>query len=148
MVSLSKRVTERRVWLQDGKVWKSQPKYLTDNEFHFLTAMKDSGYVPIDVVREEIEKVSMEYIRHEDVTDADEFLSHYKYVIRALKYADIRHGDLTTYAVLVRSNKPVIIDFGESREYFSKLPSKRPEPDSFWLAKTMEILVGGYKTQP
>ena len=147
MTSLSVRESDSVVWLQDGKIFKSQPKHQTDNEFHFLTTMKDSGYVPVDVVREGVEKISMEYIVTEGVTDEDEFLSHYQKVLAALHIAGIRHGDLTEYAVLVRNNKPVIIDFGESREWWSKLPSKRPEPDSFWLARTMEKLSGGHKAQ-
>ena len=127
----------------EWRIYKSQPKFLTDNEYHFLRAMEKSGYVPVDVILEDIELISMEYIVTEGVTDPDVFMSHYYPVLEAMAVAGgvgIRHGDLTIYSVLVRSNKPVIIDWAEARIRMSPIESKRPEGDMYWLRKTMRQL--------
>ena len=139
-IFLSTRKTERVVWLENGRVYKSQPKFLTDNEYYFLRKMELSGYVPKRVEREGIELISMEFIPHIKVTDSAEFMSHYVHVLHALAEAGIRHGDLTEYSVLVRDNRPILVDFAESREMYSEIVSKRPEADSYWLKKTMEKL--------
>lgn len=128
------------VWVEGGRVFKRLPKFNADNEMYFLALLEDTGYVPTNPIREEIEVVSMEYIRTERVTDPAGFMSHYARVIDALRIWNVRHGDLTVYSVLVRNNKPVIIDFAESRVAHCPIPSKRPEGDSYWLGKTMEKL--------
>lgn len=137
---LSKRVRESVVWLENGRVYKSQPKFLTDNEYYFLRVMQNSGYVPGDVVHEGIELVSMEYVRHEPVTDPEEFWRHFSPVLQAMRDRGIRHGDLTEYSVLVNNNKPVIIDWAEARIATSPIESKRPDGDSYWLRRTMRQL--------
>ncbi|GAH13984.1 unnamed protein product, partial [marine sediment metagenome] len=42
--------------------------------------------------------------------------------------------------VLVRNNKPVIIDWAEARVRTSPIESKRPESDMYWLRRTMRQL--------
>lgn len=142
-VTLSTRDSRSVVWLENGRIYKQQPKYLTDNEFFWLKAMESSGYVPLSVVQESIDIVSMEYVQHTPVTDPSAFMSHYLPVLEAMAEAGgvgVRHGDLTEYAVLVRNNKPVIIDWAEARLKDSPIVSKRPEPDMEWLQKTMRQL--------
>ena len=135
--------TERYcVWKYRGRLWKQQPKYLTDNEMAFLTAMQIYGarYVPNNIVRHDIETISMDFIINEPVTNSAKFMAHFQPVIDALREANIRHGDLTEYAVLVRENAPVLIDFSESRWFDDPMPSKRREPDSIMLMRTMRKL--------
>lgn len=130
------------VWVEGGRLYKQQPKFLTDNEYYFLNKLKNTGYVPIDVMRHRLELISMEYIRTESVTDPEGFMMHLPKVIEALRDNGVRHGDLTAYSVLVRNNKPVIIDFSESRIWHSPIVSKRPEGDSYWLRRAMLELAG------
>ncbi len=134
---LSFRERHSIVWLEDGRVYKSQPKYNTDNELWFLMALKDTGYVPQDVRKEDVELISMEYIPPQGITDNEKFMEHYKHVIRALQYHGIRHGDLTEYSILVKDNRPIVIDFGESRWMDDAIDSKRPESDSYLLREAM-----------
>jgi RIO-like serine/threonine protein kinase len=145
-VEISKRDRTSTVWLDrsTGLVFKSSPKFLLDNEVYFLTKLSGSGYVPTPVTRHEVELISMPYIENEPVTDAREFMKHLPLVMGFLMAADCRHGDLTEYAVRVSNNRPILIDFGESRPWFSPLPDKRREGDRYWLTKTMEMLIGGH----
>jgi RIO-like serine/threonine protein kinase len=121
------------VWLKDGRIYKSQPKYNTDIEYHFLKLLEPSGYVPQDVRQEDVELISMEYIPPQQVTNINVFTSHYKPILRALKDAGIRHGDLTNQSLLIKNNKPIMIDFGESRWITDPIPSKRPDSDKTLL---------------
>lgn len=145
MKKLSERDRTSTVWYDNttGLVFKSSPKFLIDNEVHFLHKLAGSGYVPTPVIRHEVELISMPYIDNEPVTDAREFMKHLPQVLGFLMAADCRHGDLTEYAVRVVNNKPIIIDFGESRPWFSPLPDKRREGDRYWLKQTMEKLASG-----
>jgi RIO-like serine/threonine protein kinase len=127
---ISFRDRSSTVWLEDGRIYKCQPKYNTDIEYYFLRILEPSGYVPQDVYQEGIETISMEYIPPQQVTNVYEFMSHYKPMLKALKEQGIRHGDLTDYSILVKNNKPIMIDFGESRWIKDPIPSKRPEQDA------------------
>jgi len=124
-------------------VYKTAPKYIIDNEYYWLTELKDTGYVPAPVERPGLEVISMPFIENEPVTDPEEFMSHLGPALNALKEHGCRHGDLTKYSVLVQKNKPVIIDFGEARIWDSPIQDKRPEGDSYWLKITMRKLAYG-----
>ena len=132
--------TERHsiVWVEHGRVYKSQPKYNTDNEYHFLKLLESSGFVPQNVRQDSIELISMEYIPPQEVTDPDKFHSYYENLLRALAYNAIRHGDLTEYSILVKDNTPIMIDFSESRWLSDSIPSKRPDSDRELLYHAME----------
>jgi serine/threonine-protein kinase RIO1 len=142
---MSRRERTSVVWYnsETKKVHKSSPKYLIDNEFFFLMALAHTGYVPAPVYRIGLEEITMPYIHREEVTDPKLFMDHLECVLDALRVARCRHGDLTEYSVLVHNNKPVIIDFGESRHWDSPLPDKRREGDRYWLTRTMEKLAHG-----
>lgn len=129
-----------RVWLaEDGWVYKRQPRFLTDNEIWCLQTMEPSGYVPhaewlnYDLIR-------IEHVVSEPITNPEAFLAHLPRVLFAMREAGIRHGDLTRYAVLVRANRPIIIDWAESRLTSDPRPDKRREGDVWWLTKTMREL--------
>jgi len=85
--------------------------------------------------------LKIEYIPNEDVTDPDEFLSHLEHVLHSLQKCNIAHGDLTTYAIRVKDNKPYLIDFSESRFIDDPRPHKRPEGDKYWMTYSMHQLI-------
>jgi len=129
-----------RVW-RDGKwVYKRQPKYLTDNEYYALKALEATGYVPRFVEQVTVDTVRMEFVEREPVTNTEMFMAHYWPVLQMMERARLRHGDLTEYGVLVRDNKPIIIDWAESRTWDDPRPDKRREGDIWWLKETMEKL--------
>lgn len=125
---------------RDGNaIYKRQPKFLADNAIWCFEQMYPSGYVP-HAVRIDDETIRTEYIAHEPVTDADAFMAHFQPVLDALQAAGIRHGDLTEYSVLVQNNRPMLIDFAESRLWDDPRPDKRREGDRYWLWQTMNKL--------
>ena len=129
-----------KVWRENGHIYKQQPKTMTDNEWYALQVLADTGYVP------KAELVDIETIRMEDlgqsepVTDVEEFMRHLHTILQHLRLCALRHGDLTKYALIVKNNKPYIIDWGESRHWYDPRPDKRREGDEYWLTKTMEEL--------
>lgn len=132
-----------KVWLEDD-IWmyKEQPKFLTDNEYWCFKRMESSGYVP-KCEKIHAELIRTAYIPNETVINPDKFMSHLESVLFALISVGIRHGDLTTYSVLVRDDKPYLIDFAESRLTCDPRPDKRREGDRYWLERTMEELCSG-----
>lgn len=85
----------------------------------------------------DIELIKMEYIEAEPITDEAYFMSHYEQVLKLMRYASLRHGDLTNHSVIPRQNKPILIDWSESRLWDDPRPDKRREGDRYWLKKTM-----------
>jgi RIO-like serine/threonine protein kinase len=126
-----------RVWRDGDWIYKRQPKYLADNEFYGLRVCE---YAPPAVTRIDKETVRMWFIESEPVTNPKEFMLHYRAVLASLQQAGLRHGDLTEYSVLVKDNRPVIIDWAESRTWDDPRPDKRRQGDAYWLKKTMEKL--------
>lgn len=126
-----------KVWREDGHIYKRQPMYMTDNEWYALQVMCPTAYVP------KAERLGKELIRMEDlgasesITDAKAFMAHLPTILQALKDVALRHGDLTKYAIIVKDNRPLIIDWGESRHWYDPRPDKRREGDKHWLTKTM-----------
>jgi len=68
------------------------------------------------------------------------FMSFCQPLLDAMKKRGLRHGDLTSYSVIPVLNRPMIIDWAESRMLDDPRPDKRPEGDAFWLRRTMESL--------
>lgn len=131
-----------RCWRNGDTFFKQLPAYNADNEMYFLTKMESTGYVPRWATRVNRELISMEFIETEPVTIPGMFLQYYDGVLRALKEANICHGDLTRYSVLVKDNRPILVDFAEARmlDTILDLPPKRPGGDAYWLEKTMTEL--------
>jgi len=125
------------VIMKDGWVYKRQSKFMTENEYYFLKKMERSGYVPAPVEKVDDECIRMPYIEFEHVTDPRSFMGHLPHVLTHLRLAGIRHGDLSIYGVIVKNNRPVLIDFSESRLWDDPRPDKRPEGDEYWLRQTM-----------
>ena len=128
------------VWRKDGWVYKKQPKHLCDNEAYALQHLYDTGYVPY-AERLTIETVRMKDLgKSEPVTDSEAFMQHLAKILKMLEEKGLRHGDLTSYAIIVKDNKPYIIDWAESRTWDDPRPDKRREGDKHWLSKTMASL--------
>ena len=141
-VLLREHSEQTLVWREGRIVFKQQPKYLSDNEFGFLMAMKEVSpeYIPRHVHRVDIETIAMVAVEKEDITDPIAFMSHLPKVLAALEKAGIRHGDLTEYAIIPHDNCPIVIDFAESRWIIDPIPPKRPEPDAVLLERAMRKL--------
>ena len=129
-----------KVWRERGMIWKKQPKYMTDNEAYALEVLYPSGYVPW-AKRMGIDLICMEDLgKTQPVTDPETFMKHKNKILEALRETGLRHGDLTHYALIVKDNKPYVIDWGESRTWDDPRPDKRREGDKYWLTKTMTAL--------
>jgi SAM-dependent methyltransferase len=140
MQELSARTSDSIVTMVGRTLFKRQPKHLTDNEIYALNALAGSGYVPL-ATRTANEVIEMEYLGpSEKVTDITTFLGHYHPILEALEGAKIRHGDLTRYALVIKDNRPIMIDFAESRYWSDPRLDKRRGGDEYWLAKTMANL--------
>jgi len=134
-----------RVWRgNNGYVYKRSIPFLINNEIYLLEIMKDSGYVPRFVTRYDKYTIRMEDIgRTERVTNKIIFSAHMYELRNILMGRGIRHGDLTRYAVVVKKNKPFLIDFSESRLSNDPRPDKRVEGDKYWIERTIDELTEG-----
>jgi len=129
---------------RDGEwVVKTQPKFLTDNEWYALQLLADTGLVP-QAEKVDISTIRIRYIENEPITDVSKFERECWHALEVLKEKKIRHGDLTHYAIRVRNNAPVIIDWAESRYRYDPRPDKRRAGDAWWLAKTIKELCNGH----
>lgn len=126
-----------RVWLYGDHIYKWQPKFLTENEIWCLEAMLYSGFVSI-AERVDLEVIRMEFITDENPKNAKLLLNNVERVLKALILCGIRHGDLTRPNVLIRDNRPILLDFSESRLVTDPRPDKRPGGDRFWLKCTVQ----------
>jgi tRNA A-37 threonylcarbamoyl transferase component Bud32 len=141
-IILSTRNRQSKVWLDDGFIYKSQPKYLTDNEIWCLKRMEKYGVVP-KAEQIEIELIKMEFIEPQPITNETTFLFHCNVFLHRLEKESIRHGDLTTPHILTLRNRPYIIDWAESRHWHDPRPDKRPEGDAHWFNKTIKEMTNG-----
>jgi hypothetical protein len=130
-----------RIWIGDDYLYKWQPKFLTENEIWCLEVLCFSGFVPY-AERVGLEIIRMEFIEDEAPIDTELFLRNVDGALGALNSYGIRHGDLTRPNVLVKDNRPILLDFAESRLVTDPRPDKRPGGDQFWLKCTaQEILI-------
>lgn len=124
---------------QDGVrsgIYKRSIPFLIENELWCLQELALSGFVP-RAVRYDKYTILMEDLGlSQPVTDSVELWRNFDRLATVLHNARIRHGDLTTQAVIVRENFPYLIDFAESRRWHDPRPDKRPEGDKFWINKT------------
>jgi len=81
-------------------------------------------------------KLTLEHLgESESVTDEIAFRRNCALLLYTLKKHGIRHGDISTKNIIVKNNKPMLIDFHQSK--FNDEPGldKRPEGDAFNLWK-------------
>lgn len=129
-----------KVWNEGGWIYKSQPKFMTDNEIWCLVAMFHTGYVPY-AEQVDLEIIRMEFVPETPVTEPETLQMHARLVLHSLDQIGIRHGDLTRPNMLIKDNRPYIIDWSESRLRCDPRVDKRPEGDEYWLNKTIKALV-------
>lgn len=131
-----------RVWIDDGAIYKWQPKFLTENEIWCLEKMFPTGFVPY-AERVELEIIRMEFITDESPSSVVQMLNNGELALKALDDCGIRHGDLTRPNVLIKDNAPILLDFSESRLATDPRLDKRPEGDCYWLRRTIQEIVNG-----
>lgn len=128
------------VWHRGEWVYKRMPKFMCDNAMHAYTLMSGTGYVPT-AERVDIETIRVRFIEKQPITDADLFAVECGLFMRALHQKGLRHGDLTIYSMIPYENRPMVIDWAESRVACDPRPDKRREGDEYWVLKTMKELV-------
>jgi hypothetical protein len=122
-------------------IYKRSIPYLIENEFAFLTALADTGFVPA-CSRYDMYTLQMENLFGSmPITCSFTFVDSCKRFLVALEQKGIRHGDLTKPHVIVRNNEIRVLDWAESRRDGDPAPDKRPEGDEYWMNKTMEELL-------
>ena len=106
------------------------------NHANCLWLLRDCPYTPN--ILHEAEGVTHEtYLgESEPVTDETAFRHHCINLLLWLNSAGVRHGDLTRHNVIVKDNKPMLVDFHQSRYAGDGGPDKRPEGDHYWMWET------------
>jgi len=128
------------VWRGKGEIYKRSIPFLIQNEIYILRRLQHTGYVP-RAMRLDRFTIAMDDLgESQPVTDVDKFMQHKQRILGELGAYGIRHGDLTTAAVIVKDNHPYIIDWAESRLACDPRPDKRPPNDEYWINKTWEQL--------
>ncbi len=95
------------------------------------------------VERVELEVIRTTFIEDEPPTNIEQLLRNVVNVLDVLSEVGIRHGDLTRPNILISRNKPILLDFAESRLTSDPRPDKRPEGDRYWLTRTIKEIVDG-----
>jgi len=129
-----------KLWREGDYIYKWQPKHLAENDIWCLEKMFPFGFVPA-VERVELEVIRTTFIEDEAPTNIEQLLRNVVNVLDVLVEVGIRHGDLTRPNVLISRNKPILIDFSESRLMTDPRPDKRPEGDRYWLNRTIGEIV-------
>ena len=112
------------------------------NAFVKLSGFCITGYCPKPYTYRRLEGVLvMEDLgKTEPVTDGRVFRKHIANIILALERHHIIHGDATAKNLIVRNNKPHLIDFQQARYDYEPGPDKREEGDAHWLWYTANLL--------
>jgi RIO-like serine/threonine protein kinase len=131
-----------KVWLYRSHVYKWQPEKMTENEFQCYRELYYSGFVP-GAERISLEIIRTEFIKDEVPTNSKLLLRNVDSALAALISCGIRHGDLTRPNILIRDNRPILLDFSESRLMSDPRPDKRPEGDDYWLRRTIQEILNG-----
>jgi len=109
------------------------------NEYSKLKVLSDTGFAPkpdrIDVFAGQQNGLTVvEYLgKSEPVTDEIVFRRNCALLLWTLKKHGIRHGDLTTKNIIVKNNKPMLVDFHQSKFEHEAGADKRPEGDAYWM---------------
>lgn len=138
-----------------GTIYKRSIPFLIENELYCLTALRKytlmdrfglNRHIVPSVTRYDKYTLRMNYIRNGTVEHVSSFKGHLIKTLHFLKLAGIRHGDLTSQAILVDyGDMPVLIDFAESRLVGDPRPDKRPEGDEYWMWRAYDEIVSKIK---
>ena len=140
MTVMSFREQHSKVWRVGDYVYKSQPKYLMDNEIWCMDIMMKHGYVP-EHERLDLELMRMEYVESEPITDVKEFAHKALMFVRVMKREGIRHGNLTPPHIFPVNNSVVVIDWAESRVWADPRPDKREEGDLHLMKESIKRII-------
>jgi len=110
------------------------------NEARFLKALDGTGFTPkfikfdySDAPSSLSHLIVEDLGKSEPVTDETIFRRNCALLLYTLKKHGIRHGDISTKNIIVKNNKPMLIDFHQSKFDNEPGPDKRPEGDAFNL---------------
>ena len=131
-----------KLWKDGGYIYKWQPKFLTENELWCFAKLFPFGFVPA-VERVELEVIRTTFIEDEPPTNTEQLLRNVVNILEVLLNVGIRHGDLTRPNIVISRNKPILLDFAESRLTSDPRRDKRPEGDEYWLRRTIEEIING-----
>lgn len=113
-----------------------------ENERRFLKQLSGTGFAP-EIINDTVQ----EFIKEKHyISDESDFYRSCVWLLLTLRRNKIRHGDLTRKNIVVRNNKPVAIDFMQSKFYDESGPDKRPEGDAYHLWNAALTLVNEYRT--
>lgn len=115
-----------------------------DNEWDKIERLKETGFSPTPfglkhsewsdgVFYGETYLYEENLGQSEPVTDETEFRRNCALLLYTLKKHGIRHGDISTKNIIVKNNKPMLIDFHQSKFAHEPGPDKRPEGDAYCL---------------
>lgn len=107
------------------------------NEARMLTHMQASCFTPVPHMIQEDERctaLTEEYLgESEPVTDEVIFRRECALLLLMLRDYGVIHGDLTSKNIIVRNNRPMVVDWHQSRLINDPGPDKRPEGDAYHL---------------
>jgi len=129
------------IYVDVPRVYKRSIPFLIENELWILEYLRETRYVPL-ATRFDKYTLEIEFIKSEPVTSATIFEYHCNEFLKILEKSGITHGDLTEANIIVRDNKPIVIDWAESRLRGDPRPAKRLEGDRYWMQKAMENILG------
>lgn len=121
-------------------VYKRSIPFLIENEIYLLEQLRETRYVPLATKFDKY-TLQIEFIKDEPITNATIFEYHCNEFLGILEKLGITHGDLTEANIIVRDNKPMVIDWAESRLRGDPRPGKRMEGDGYWMQKSMEKML-------
>ena len=106
------------------------------NEARFLAVLASTPFVPRLRSVTEDRLILEDVVEAQPVQDEAAFLRACIMLLCEFRANGVRHGDLTARNLIVRGDRPVALDFGESRFVSEGGPHKRPKPDAyyFWQA--------------
>jgi len=130
------------VWRSSlGYVYKRSTPFLIENEQYFYEKLYSYGAVPYAERYDKYTLQIQDLGKSEPVVDEQTFRENCIAVLAALKKAGVRHGDLTEYAIIVKDDKPFLIDFAESRVWDDPRPDKRVGGDEIWMDRAIRAIL-------
>lgn len=108
------------------------------NSYHKLIKLSECGFVPeilsfVDHTETRAHLMTEYLGKSEPVTDEVAFRRNCALLLWTLKKHGIRHGDLTTKNIIVKNNKPMLVDFHQSKFDHEPGADKRSEGDAYWM---------------
>ena len=129
----------------DGQwIYKTECDEWAANECNWLNKMSKFGYAPTcEQVAADTLKIPYLGCQTESwATATKDFITHKQPVLDALQSVGVRHGDLSVYSIIVFQDRPMLIDFSQSRATDDPQRDKRLEGDAYWLNRSMWEILG------